>query len=84
MKKRPAIMIYMDILTLLRDGPVGPTRLARACNLSYDRLGNYLAPLLAKGLVIEGTEEGHEFYGITPEGLQLLRDMEGVMRRLLP
>jgi predicted transcriptional regulator len=72
----------MDILTVLRDGPLGPTRLARTCNLPFDRVGTYLGPLVVKGMVRREIVNEHESFQITTDGLQLLNEMERVLGRL--
>ena len=41
MKKRERILILMEILSILREGPRGPTRLAQAVGLSFDAFVEY-------------------------------------------
>ena len=84
MKKRPSLFIKMYVLTVLRDGPLGPTRLARVCNIPFDRLSTYLEPLLVKELIRKEFSEGHELYHLKPDGLQVLKDFEHVMERVTP
>jgi len=35
LKRRPNILIYMEILDLLLDGPKGPSRLSQAMGLNF-------------------------------------------------
>jgi predicted transcriptional regulator len=84
LKKRTTIAIYMDLLTMVRDGPLGPTRLARACNLPFDRVDNYVNPLVSKGFVRREFVDGHESFEITAQGLDLLAQMESVLQKLKP
>ena len=84
MKKRPALLIKMCVLTELRDGPLDPTRLARVCNIPFDRLSTYLDPLLVKELIRKEFSGGHELYHLKPDGLQVLKDFELVIERVTP
>ena len=80
-KRRPDIIILMDILTALLDGPNIPTRMAQICNLSYDNFVKFAKMLEAKGLVERKTEQGHEFYSLTPAGFQQQQEFRKVIER---
>ncbi len=81
MRKRPEIIICMEMLGLLLEGPRGPTRLAQALGLSYDRFVKFADLLETKKFVVKESEEGHASYKITPEGLQLHQDWRKVRDR---
>ncbi len=81
MKRRSDVLIYKDILGALLSGPVGPTRLARACNVPYDRLAGYLSFLESKLLVRREVQEGRELFYITQDGSQTHQDIEKVWNR---
>lgn len=82
LKKRPNIVIYKDILGALLSGPMGPTRLARVCNVPYDRLTGYANILESGGFLRREIQEGHEIFHLTREGYQLHDDMEKVWSQL--
>ncbi len=84
LQKRSDILIRAEILRVLHDGPTGPTRLSRLCNIPYDRLEAYISPLLSKGLVKSEVSEGRLSYSITPEGLKLLHEIEEILSKLRP
>jgi predicted transcriptional regulator len=83
-KRRPEVIILLDILAALLDGPKLPTRLAQTCNLSYDNLVRFAAKLESNGLVERRPEEGHELYAITVEGFDLQADFRRSLLRLGP
>ncbi|MBI3859031.1 MAG: transcriptional regulator [Thaumarchaeota archaeon] len=82
MKRREPVLIYMDILAALFEGPRGPTRLAQACNINYGRLENYTGPLLTKGLLRVGGAEGQEALSITEQGRDLYLEWLEVWKKL--
>ncbi len=72
----------MEILASLFESPKGPTRLAQACNINYGRIGNFIEPLVEKGLVRTDESEGQELLTITDEGFKVYRDWLEIWRRL--
>jgi predicted transcriptional regulator len=82
LKYRPSIVVYIEILTILAEGPHGPTKLARRANISYDRLPDYTDGLLAKGAIRKDSRDGHDEYSLTPDGAQALEDLRKGMSRL--
>ena len=84
LKRRANIVIYMEILRLLLDGPKGPTRLAQAVNLNFPKLSEFAAYLEAKGLIAKATEDGHEFYSVTPAGAEVHASWRAIWDRLAP
>jgi len=70
-KRRPDVIILLDILAALLEGPKLPTRLAQTCNLSYDNFVKFAPILESKKLVERKPEEGHELYALTVEGFKL-------------
>jgi predicted transcriptional regulator len=81
-KRRPDVIILLDILTALLDGPKMPTRLAQTCNLSYDNLVRFATILESKKLVERKPEEGHELYAVTVEGFKLQEEFRKNLLRL--
>lgn len=81
-KRRPDVVILLDILTALADGPKLPTRLAQACNLSYDNFVRFVAILESNKLVERRPEEGRELFAITAEGLGVQREFTEVLLKL--
>jgi predicted transcriptional regulator len=82
LKRRPDIVILMDILADLLEGPKIPTRIAQACNLSYDHFLRWVNILDSRGLVRKSLDQGHEVYVLTPDGQQVYQDFQKVMSRL--
>jgi predicted transcriptional regulator len=82
LKYRSSIIVYFEILAVLAEGSIGPTKLARKVNLSYDRLPPYLDNLVAKGAVRRGTRDGHEEYTLTPMGADLLATLQKALDTL--
>lgn len=81
-KRRPDVIILLDILTALLDGPKMPTRLAQTCNLSYDNFVKFAAILETKKLLERKPEEGHELLAITAEGFKLQEEFRKSLLRL--
>lgn len=61
----------MELLHALRDGPLIPNRLSQLCNMNYQRMKEMLDHLENKGLITRTVQEGHEMYGLTPDGLKV-------------
>ncbi len=81
-KRRPDVVILLDILTALLDGPKMPTRLAQTCNLSYDNFVKFATKLESNKLVERKPEEGHELYAITVEGFKLQEEFRKNLLKL--
>lgn len=58
----------MRLLELLIQEPRGPTRVAQAANLNYQKSEEFLTRLSARGLVASETREGREVFAATPKG----------------
>jgi predicted transcriptional regulator len=84
LRHRPRLLIYVEILSELRDRPSGPTRMSRVANLSYDTCVEILKELEAKGLVRREAKEGHDVFSTTPAGFQVVDDWTRVWERLRP
>ena len=84
MRKRERTLIIMEILSVLRDGPKGPTRLAQSVGLSFDGFVEYARDIESRRFITKSTVEGHEVYVLSPEGKQLLLDWQRVWERLSP
>jgi len=75
-------LIYKDMLGALLSGPSGPTKLARICNVPFDRLAGYVSTLESSGLIRREVNEGRETFHLTQEGYKLHADMESMWNRL--
>lgn len=84
MKKRERILIVMEILSVLREGPRGPTRLAQAVGISFDAFTVYAKEVESRGFVTKSVADGHELYTISSEGNQLLLDWQKVWEKISP
>ncbi len=82
MRRRPNIIIYMEILAQLRDGAKGPTRLAQATGLNFDKLLEFANLLESRRLIKKELQGVHELYSITPDGYQLHEDWGKFFDRL--
>ena len=84
MKRRPNILIYMEILDLLLDGPKGPSRLAQAIGLNFNKFLEFASFLKAKELIRGEVQDGHETYFVTQQGADLNHDWKRVWNKLAP
>ncbi len=84
MRHRPRIVIYVEILSELRERPSGRTRLSRVANLSYDKCVEILRELESKGLVSKVVQDGHDVYKTTQDGYQVAEDWNRLWQRLKP
>jgi predicted transcriptional regulator len=84
LKRRPNILIYMEILDLLLDGPKGPTRLSQAMGLNFNKFLEFATFLKARELIRSEDQEGHELYFITQKGFELNNDWKKVWNTLAP
>jgi predicted transcriptional regulator len=82
LKKREPILIQMEILASLFASPKVVTRLAQSCNVNMSRIGGFVQPLLAKGLVESRQVDGQEVLSITDSGYRLYSDWLEIWRRL--
>lgn len=76
LKRRADILIQMELLELMIRGPRGPTRLAQAANLNYQRCEEILSSLIARQLILKTIGEGRETYSATPKGIELFMRWE--------
>jgi predicted transcriptional regulator len=72
----------MAVLAELRERPSLPTRISRVANLSYDKCMEILGELEARGLLRRASRDGHDVYGVTEDGYQLVEDWSKLWRRL--
>ncbi len=82
MKHRSNVFILMEILELLMREPRGPTRLAQAANLNYQKCAEYLEILSANQFVGRDIKEGHEIYSATLKGKEIFLRWDGIFRDL--
>jgi len=82
LKYRSSILIYMEVLKVLIDGPITATRLSQVCNVHYDKMREVLSDLKNSRLVGTSMQEKNEVYVITEEGLNMRRDWEKIWARL--
>ena len=74
MKKRERTLILMEILSILRAGPRGPTRLAQSTGLSFDKFMEFAALLESRRFVEKSVKEGQNVYIITSDDSNRLQD----------
>ncbi len=84
MKKRERTLILMEILSILRSGPRGPTRLAQSTGLSFDKFMEFATLLESRRFVEKSAREGQNVYIITSDGSQLLQEWEKVWTKISP
>ena len=75
---REKLLVLMEILGALREGPMVPNRLSQMCNLNYQRMIEMLDQLKKRGLVTSSMESGHELYSLTPDGLKVSMNYQWV------
>jgi len=74
----------MEILSILRSGPKGPTRLAQSTGLSFDKFIEFATILESRRFVEKSMREGQSIYTLTQEGSQLLQEWEKVWTKISP
>jgi len=74
----------MEILSSLRAGSKGPTRLAQATGLSFDKFAEIATVLESRRFILKATREGQSVYVITPDGSELLQDWERIWTKISP
>jgi len=84
LKKRERTLILMEILSILRAGARGPTRLAQSTGLSFDKFMEFVTLLESRRFVEKSVREGQNVYAITPDGSQLLQEWEKVWTKISP
>jgi predicted transcriptional regulator len=69
---RARLLALMEILYVLREGPMIRNKLSHVCNLNFQRLVEMLDHLEKMGLVsrIE-MQGGHDLYSLSPDGLKV-------------
>lgn len=75
-RRRSAIEILFEIISLCGNGGVNKTSIMYRSNLSYEQLCRYLVFLKRQGLLL-GDEEG--IFRATAKGHEILRQIEGVL-----
>jgi predicted transcriptional regulator len=84
LRKRERILIIMEILSILREGPRGPTRLAQAVGLNFDAFVEYAKDIESRRFVTKSVVDGREIYSISRDGSQLLFDWQKVWDKISP
>jgi predicted transcriptional regulator len=84
LKKRERTLILMEILSILRLRPRGPTRLAQSTGLSFDKFMEFATLLESRRFVEKSVREGQNVYIITSDGSQLLQQWEEVWTKISP
>jgi len=74
----------MEILSILRTKPMGPTRLAQSTGLSFDKFVEFATLLESRRFVQKSARDGQNVYIITSDGNQLLQEWERVWTRISP
>ncbi len=83
-KKRDSVLIILDILRVLRNGPANITRVVYQSNLNHSLAGKYLSLLAERGMVTASRGlDGRLGFIITDHGREVLRLLEDGMSRLL-
>ena len=75
--RRSNLEVVYDILALCDNGGVGKTAVMYGANLSYTMLQKYLSSLFSHYLIQMDLADK---FRTTPQGLQLLGDIKGVLR----
>jgi predicted transcriptional regulator len=52
-RRRSKLEIYVDVLSIIKNGTAKPTRIMYEANLSWDHLHRILQPMLDQGLIVE-------------------------------
>lgn len=82
MKRRANVIIYMQLLRLLLEGPRGPSRLQQALGLNYPKFIEFAEFLESRQLIRRETKDEHEFYSLTAAGIEAHRKWRGLEEAL--
>jgi predicted transcriptional regulator len=74
----------MRILEEVRREARGPTRLAQATNLSFDKCVPYLQNLEQKGFIAKTNTEGRDVYSITQAGTDVFLEWQRFWEKWSP
>ena len=74
----------MEILSILREGPRVPTRLAQSVGVSFDAFLVYVKEIESRGFVAKSVIDGQEMYTVSREGVQLLEDWQRIWEQITP
>ena len=84
MKRRSNVVIDMEILALLLDGPKGPSRLSQALGLNFNKFLEFATFLESKRFVRKEVQEGHEMYYVTLEGVEVYQVWDAFYKKFRP
>ena len=84
MKRRPNIIIHMQILAYLLDGPQGPSRISQALNLNFNKFLEFATYLESKRVIRREVQDGHDLYFVTPEGVEVYHGWETFYKKFGP
>ena len=82
LKRRPNVIIYMQLLRLLLGGPRGPSSLQQALGLNYPKFMEFADYLESRQLIRTEQQGDREIYHITAAGAELHRSWREVEERL--
>jgi len=82
LKRRSNVIIYMQLLRLLLDGPRGPSRLQQALGLNYPKFIEFADYLESRQLIRTEYEGEHQLYYVTPAGVEAHRGWRQVEEKL--
>lgn len=78
-KKRSKLLIVFNILEILMQGEINPTKLATLVNMPYDRLLNLLKELNEKKLVKITSLGKSKSVSITPKGVEVYEELKKII-----
>jgi len=78
-RRRSAVEIVHDILSLCNDGGLNKTAIMYRSNLSYDQLRKYLGSLCEDGLLFRN-DDG--FFQVTANGAKVFKSMSSAVKAL--
>ena len=78
-RRRSAVEIVHDILSLCNNGGLNKTAIMYRSNLSYDQLRRYLGSLCDDGLLLKNADG---FFQITPSGAKVQKSMGNAVKTI--
>jgi predicted transcriptional regulator len=80
-KKRSRSQIYVEILELLKRGPMTPFEIAFYARLNHKRCKEYVRLLEREGYVHRNEEDGRSLFGLTENGKEIIEKVRRIFEK---
>ena len=80
-KKRSRPQIYVEILELLKRGPMTPFEIAFYARLNHRRCKEYVRLLEREGYLQHTEEDGRTLFGLTENGKEIIEKVRSIIEK---